>query len=246
MSRFFIDRPIFAWVIAIVIMLAGVLAIPNLPINQYPDIAPPTVSISANYPGASAKTVEDSVTQIIEQKMTGLDGLLYFSSTSSSSGSANISLSFEAGTDPDIAQVQVQNKLQLAMTQLPDAVQRQGVRVAKSSTGFLQVFALTAEDGSLTQTAIADEFAFFADWSERYQYLIDLGRKLPALPDAWKTDEHRLLGCQSLVWIVAEGNADNLVFLIIIKDHTGRYFFGFQNLRIIKAQVKGIGLFIDM
>lgn len=159
MSRFFIDRPIFAWVIAIVIMLAGVLAIPNLPINQYPDIAPPTVSISANYPGASAKTVEDSVTQIIEQKMTGLDGLLYFSSTSSSSGSANISLSFEAGTDPDIAQVQVQNKLQLAMTQLPDAVQRQGVRVAKSSTGFLQVFALTAEDGSLTQTEIADYIA---------------------------------------------------------------------------------------
>ena len=124
MSRFFIDRPIFAWVIAIVIMLAGILAIPNLPVEQYPDIAPPTISISASYPGASAKTVEDSVTQIIEQKMTGLDGLQYIASTSSSSGGANVSLSFAAGIDADIAQVQVQNKLQLALPQLPESVQR--------------------------------------------------------------------------------------------------------------------------
>lgn len=159
MSHFFIDRPIFAWVIAITIMLAGILAIPNLPVEQYPDIAPPTVSVNASYPGASARTVEDSVTQIIEQKMTGLDGLQYISSTSSSSGSANVSLNFAAGTDPDIAQVQVQNKLQLAMTQLPESVQRQGVRVTKSSSGFLMVLAFISADGSMTQTDIADYIA---------------------------------------------------------------------------------------
>ena len=156
MSRFFIDRPIFAWVIAIAIMLAGILAIPNLPIAQYPDIAPPTISISATYPGASAKTVEDSVTQIIEQKMTGLDGLQYMSSTSSSAGTGKVDISFIAGTDPDIAQVQVQNKLQLALPQLPESVQQQGVKVAKSSTGFLLVIGFISEDGSLTQTDIAD------------------------------------------------------------------------------------------
>ena len=156
MSRFFIDRPIFAWVIAIVIMLAGILAIPNLPVEQYPDIAPPTISISASYPGASAKTVEDSVTQIIEQKMTGLDGLQYIASTSSSSGGANVSLSFAAGIDADIAQVQVQNKLQLALPQLPESVQRQGLRVTKSSSGFLMVLAFISTDGSMKQTDIAD------------------------------------------------------------------------------------------
>ena len=156
MSRFFIDRPIFAWVIAITIMLAGALAIPNLPISQYPDIAPPTISISASYPGASAKIVEDSVTQIIEQKMTGLDGLLYMASSSSASGAAKVDLSFTAGTNPDIAQVQVQNKLQLALTQLPDAVQKQGVRVTKSSNGFLLVLGFISEDGSMSQTDIAD------------------------------------------------------------------------------------------
>ncbi|MEB4591762.1 efflux RND transporter permease subunit [Candidatus Thiothrix sp. Deng01] len=156
MSRFFIDRPIFAWVIAITIMLAGILAVPNLPVAQYPDIAPPTISISATYPGASAKTVEDSVTQIIEQKMTGLDGLQYMSATSSAAGGTSISLSFIAGTDPDIAQVQVQNKLQLAVPLLPDAVQQQGVKVAKSSTGFLLVIGFISEDGSMNQTDIAD------------------------------------------------------------------------------------------
>lgn len=156
MARFFIDRPIFAWVIAIVIMLAGGLAIPNLPVAQYPDIAPPTISISTSYPGASAKIVEDSVTQIIEQKMTGLDGLLYMASSSSASGAAKVDLSFTAGTNPDIAQVQVQNKLQLALTQLPDAVQKQGVRVTKSSNGFLLVLGFISEDGSMSQTDIAD------------------------------------------------------------------------------------------
>ncbi|MDK2872795.1 MAG: multidrug efflux pump, partial [Desulfomicrobiaceae bacterium] len=115
MSQFFIHRPIFAWVLAIVTMMAGVLAIIGLPISQYPPIAPPAVSISATYPGASAKTVEDAVTQVIEQKMQGIDNLDYMASTSEASGRSTITLTFKTGTDPDIAQVQVQNKLQLAM-----------------------------------------------------------------------------------------------------------------------------------
>jgi multidrug efflux pump len=156
MAHFFIDRPIFAWVIAIIIMLAGGLAIFTLPISQYPTIAPPTVSINANYPGASAKVVEDSVVQIIEQNMKGLDGLLYFSSTSEASGSASITLTFQNGTDPDTAQVQVQNKLQAAMPLLPQEVQRQGVNVSKSASGFLQVIGFVSEDGSMTKDDIAD------------------------------------------------------------------------------------------
>lgn len=156
MSRFFIDRPIFAWVIAIIMMLAGILSMLQLPIAQYPAIAPPTIAISANYPGASAKTVEDTVTQIIEQRMKGLDGLMYMSSSSSGNGSASISLSFEAGTDPDIAQVQVQNKLQAAMSQLPQEVQRQGVTVNKSARNFLLVLGFVSEDGSMNRNDIAD------------------------------------------------------------------------------------------
>jgi len=139
MSRFFIDRPIFAWVIAIVIMLAGALALRALPVSMYPQIAPPAVVINATYPGASAKTVEDSVTQVIEQKMTGLDGLLYMSSSSDSTGAATVTLTFQAGTNVDIAQVQTQNKLQLALPLLPQAVQEQGVRVNKSTSDFLMV-----------------------------------------------------------------------------------------------------------
>src|SRR5690606_6975882 len=156
MAHFFIDRPIFAWVIAIIIMLAGGLAIFTLPISQYPTIAPPTVSINTNYPGASAKVVEDSVVQIIEQQMKGLDGLLYFSSTSEASGSASINLTFENGTDPDTAQVHVQNKLQSAMPLLPQEVQRQGVNVSKSASGFLQVIGFVSEDGSMSKDDIAD------------------------------------------------------------------------------------------
>ena len=139
MAKFFIDRPIFAWVIAIIVMLAGVLAIMKLPIAQYPTIAPPAVSISANYPGADAKTVQDTVTQIIEQNMNGIDNLMYMSSTSDSSGSVTITLTFESGTDPDIAQVQVQNKLSLATPLLPQEVQQQGLKVEKSSSSFLMV-----------------------------------------------------------------------------------------------------------
>ena len=156
MARYFIDRPIFAWVIAIIIMLAGILSIMKLPIAQYPTIAPPAISISANYPGADAKTVQDTVTQVIEQNMNGIDNLLYMSSSSDSSGTVQITLTFNAGTDPDIAQVQVQNKLQLAMPLLPQEVQQQGVSVEKSSSSFLMVAGFISEDGSMTQDDIAD------------------------------------------------------------------------------------------
>lgn len=156
MSKFFIDRPIFAWVIAIIIMLAGALSILNLPVAQYPSIAPPAVTVSANYPGADAKTVQDTVTQVIEQNMNGIDGLLYMSSTSDSSGSVQITLTFNSGTDADIAQVQVQNKLQLAMPLLPQEVQQQGVSVEKSSSSFLMVLGMINTDGSMTQEDIAD------------------------------------------------------------------------------------------
>jgi len=155
-AQFFIGRPIFAWVIAIIIMLAGGLAIFELPVSMYPTIAPPTVTINARYPGASAKVVEDSVTQVIEQNMKGLDGLLYMSSSSSASGYASVSLTFENGVDPDIAQVQVQNKLQLAMPLLPQEVQRQGVSVGKERSGFLLVAGFVSEDNSMSRTDIAD------------------------------------------------------------------------------------------
>jgi multidrug efflux pump len=156
MARFFIDRPVFAWVIAIIIMLAGALSITRLPISRYPVIAPPAVSINANYPGASAQTVEDSVTQIIEQHMQGLDGLLYMSATSDASGGAGVTLTFASGTDPDIAQVQVQNKLQQAMPLLPQIVQEQGVNVTKANNSFLMVVGLVSDDNSMDRTDIAD------------------------------------------------------------------------------------------
>ncbi|AYN27305.1 efflux RND transporter permease subunit [Buttiauxella sp. 3AFRM03] len=156
MAKFFIDRPIFAWVIAIIIMLAGGLAIMKLPIAQYPTIAPPAISISANYPGADAKTVQDTVTQVIEQNMNGIDNLLYMSSSSDSSGSVTITITFDSGTDADIAQVQVQNKLQLAMPLLPQEVQQQGVSVEKSSSSFLMVLGMINTDGSMTQEDISD------------------------------------------------------------------------------------------
>ncbi len=156
MAKFFIDRPIFAWVIAIIIMLAGGLAIMKLPIAQYPTIAPPAISITATYPGADAKTVQDTVTQVIEQNMNGIDNLLYMSSTSDSSGTVQITITFNSDTDADIAQVQVQNKLQLAMPLLPQEVQQQGVSVEKSSSSFLMVLGMINTDGSMTQEDIAD------------------------------------------------------------------------------------------
>ncbi len=139
MANFFIRRPIFAWVLAIILMMAGALAILQLPVAQYPTIAPPAVSVSANYPGADAQTVQDTVTQVIEQNMNGIDNLMYMSSTSDSAGSVTITLTFQSGTDPDIAQVQVQNKLQLATPLLPQEVQQQGISVEKSSSSYLMV-----------------------------------------------------------------------------------------------------------
>ncbi len=159
MAKYFIDRPIFAWVIAIVIMLAGLTSINSLPVSQYPSIAPPTIAIGASYPGASAKTLEDTVTQVIEQRMNGIDHLRYMASTSDSAGNVSISLTFDAGTDADIAQVQVQNKLQLAMPLLPQEVQQQGVRVTKSVRNFLMVLGFVSTDGRMTRDDISDYVA---------------------------------------------------------------------------------------
>jgi hydrophobe/amphiphile efflux-1 (HAE1) family protein len=156
LSKFFLNRPVFAWVIAIIMMLAGAMAIYNLPISQYPPIAPPSIAIDAFYPGASAQTVENSVVQIIEQKMTGFDNLLYMDSTSDSSGSGRIELTFTPGTDPDLAWSQVQNKLQLAMSSLPDMVQRQGVKVSKSTRNYLILVGLISEDGSMDGNDLRD------------------------------------------------------------------------------------------
>ncbi|MCF7642251.1 MAG: multidrug efflux RND transporter permease [Pseudomonadales bacterium RIFCSPHIGHO2_12_FULL_40_16] len=156
MAQFFIHRPIFAWVIALVIMLAGILTLTKMPVAQYPTIAPPSVTISATYPGASAQTVENTVTQIIEQQMNGLDGLRYISSNSAGNGQASINLNFEQGIDPDIAQVQVQNKLQSATALLPEDVQRQGLKVTKSGASFMQVLAFYSPDGSLSAADIKD------------------------------------------------------------------------------------------
>ncbi len=156
LSRFFLDRPVFAWVIAIIMMAAGGLAIYNLPISQYPPIAPPSIAITSFYPGASAETVENSVTQIIEQKMTGFDKMLYLSATSDSSGSSRVELTFAAGTDPDLAWAQVQNKLQLAMASLPEVVQSQGVKVSKSTRNYLMLVGLISTDGSMNGNDLRD------------------------------------------------------------------------------------------
>ncbi|EDR0491631.1 efflux RND transporter permease subunit [Salmonella enterica subsp. enterica serovar 4,[5],12:i:-] len=159
MANFFIRRPIFAWVLAIILMMAGALAIMQLPVAQYPTIAPPTVSISATYPGADAQTVQDTVTQVIEQNMNGIDNLMYMSSTSNSAGSVTITLTFQSGTDPDIAQVQVQNKLQLATPLLPQEVQQQGISVEKSSSSFLMVAGFVSDNPNTTQDDISDYVA---------------------------------------------------------------------------------------
>ncbi len=159
MANFFIRRPIFAWVLAIILMMAGALAIMQLPVAQYPTIAPPAVSISATYPGADAQTVQDTVTQVIEQNMNGIDNLMYMSSTSNSAGSVTITLTFQSGTDPDIAQVQVQNKLQLATPLLPQEVQQQGISVEKSSSSFLMVAGFVSDNPNTTQDDISDYVA---------------------------------------------------------------------------------------
>ena len=159
MPRFFIDRPIFAWVISILIMVAGALSVTKLPVAQYPSIAPPSVSITATYPGASAETLQNTVTAVIEQQLNGIDGLLYMNSVSQSSGQAIITLYFVPGTNPDIAQVQVQNKLQLAMPNLPATVQQQGVIVAKATRNYLMFFTLSAKDGKYDEIALGNFIA---------------------------------------------------------------------------------------
>lgn len=174
MAHFFIDRPIFAWVIAIIIMLAGILAIRQLPVSQYPAIAPPEITITAIYPGASARTLETTVTQIIEQKMNGIDNLSYISSTSDSAGTVNVTITFASGTDPNIAQVQVQNKLQLATPLLPQVVQQQGLRVAKSTRNFLMVVGFVSEDGSMNRYDLCDYVA---------ANIMDIISRLPGVGD---------------------------------------------------------------
>ncbi|QIZ76414.1 efflux RND transporter permease subunit [Ferrimonas lipolytica] len=159
MANFFIERPVFAWVLSLLLMLAGLLALPMLPVAQYPDIAPPQIQVSASYPGASAKTAEETVTQVIEQQLTGLDNLQYIAATSDSFGASSITLTFKAGTDPDVAQVQVQNKVSSATASLPESVQRQGVTVEKGSTSFLMVMALYSEDGTMTYNDLSDFIA---------------------------------------------------------------------------------------
>ena len=156
LSKFFLDRPVFAWVIAIIIMAVGLLAIYQMPIAQYPPIAPPAISVDAFFPGAAAETVENTVTQIIEQKMTGFDDMLYISGTSSSSGSSRVELTFKPGTDPDLAWAKVQNKLQLALASLPDVVQRAGLRVNKSTRNYLILVGLVSEDGSMDGNDLQD------------------------------------------------------------------------------------------
>jgi len=156
LSRFFLDRPVFAWVIAIILMVLGCLSIHLLPISQYPPIAPPSIAIDSLYPGASAETVENSVTQIIESKMTGLDDMLYLSGTSDSAGASRIELTFKAGTDPDLAWAKVQNKLQLAMASLPEVVQRSGVTVSKSTRNYLIIVSLVSDDGSMDGNDLQD------------------------------------------------------------------------------------------
>src|SRR5438067_5993774 len=156
MSRIFIDRPIFAWVIAIIIMLVGIGSITQLPIAQYPDVAPPQVNINATYPGASAETLQNSVTQILEQQLTGLDGLLYFSSSSSSSGSVTINAVFDKSVDPDIAQVQVQNAIQAGISRLPQEVQQQGVRVTKSNPDLLMIIGVYDTTDRATNVDVGD------------------------------------------------------------------------------------------
>jgi multidrug efflux pump len=159
LSRFFIDRPIFAWVIAIIVMIAGTVSVVNLPVRQYPAIAPPSVGINVNYPGASAQTVQDTVIQVIEQALNGIDNLTYITSEANSDGSATITLTFSQGTVPDTAQVQVQNKLQTAMPLLPQEVQQSGIRVNKPARNFLVVMGFISKDGSISNEDLADYVA---------------------------------------------------------------------------------------
>src|SRR3954447_26141177 len=159
MARFFIDRPVFAWVVSILIMVLGGLSIARLPVAQYPNVAPPSISVSANYAGASAETLQETVTSVIEQQLNGIDNLLYMSSSSDASGLTTVTLYFLPGTNPDTAQVQVQNKVQLATPSLPQTVQRQGVVVAKATRNFMMFFTLSTVDDSLDEIALGNYIA---------------------------------------------------------------------------------------
>src|SRR5580765_8816962 len=159
MARFFIDRPVFAWVVAILIMVLGALAVTRLPVAQYPNVAPPSISVTANYAGASAETLQDTVTSVIEQSLNGIDNILYMSSSSDASGLASVTLYFHPGTNPDVAQVQVQNKVQLATPSLPQTVQQQGVVVAKATRNFMMFFTLSTTDDSLDEIALGNYIA---------------------------------------------------------------------------------------
>ncbi len=156
MPQFFIERPIFAWVVALAITLAGLLAIPNMPVSQYPDVAPPAITINATYPGASAEDVASSVASVIENELNGAKGLLYYESVSDSYGQAEITVTFAAGTDPDMAQVDVQNRVSNITAKLPAAVAQQGLKVSQTNTGFLMVVTVSSKDGALSETALAD------------------------------------------------------------------------------------------
>src|SRR5437868_11884035 len=159
MARFFIDRPVFAWVVSILIMVLGGLAITKLPVAQYPNVAPPSISVTANYAGASAETLQETVTSVIEQQLNGIDNLLYMSSVTDASGLATVTLYFLPGTNPDVAQVQVQNKVQLATPSLPQTVQQQGVVVAKATRNFMMFFTLSTVDDSLDEIELGNYIA---------------------------------------------------------------------------------------
>src|SRR6187401_1803645 len=159
MARFFIDRPVFAWVVAILIMVLGALAVTRLPVAQYPNVAPPSISVTANYSGASAETLQDTVTSVIEQSLNGIDNILYMSSSSDASGLSTVTLYFQPGTNPDVAQVQVQNKVQLATPSLPETVQRQGVVVAKATRNFMMFISLSSEDGNMDAIGLGNYLA---------------------------------------------------------------------------------------
>jgi multidrug efflux pump len=175
MARFFIDRPVFAWVIAILIVMAGILSLLKLPIAQYPSVAPPSIAVTATYPGASAQTLADSVTSVIEEQMNSLDGLIYMSSTSEASGLATVTLYFQPGTNPDIAQVQVQNKLQLALPRLPQIVQQTGVTVAKSTRNFLMFVTLSSTNGSMSAVDLGNYVS---------THMLDALRRVPGVGEA--------------------------------------------------------------
>src|SRR3954462_9174627 len=159
MARFFIDRPVFAWVVSILIIVLGTLSITQLPVAQYPSVAPPSISVTVNYAGASAETLQETVTAVIEQQLNGIDNLLYMSSSSDASGTAIITLYFQPGTNPDVAQVQVQNKMQLAVPSLPQTVQQQGIVVAKATRNFMMFFTLSTVDDSLDEIELGNYIA---------------------------------------------------------------------------------------